>query len=108
MADWLTLGGGVMAVYVDDQRNPVGLMIMCHMLADTTNELLVMADRIGISRRWIQKAGTPHEHFDIARVSRAKAVEAGAVEVTRHEVAAIIKARREGAPVEPATRDLFG
>lgn len=97
-----------MAVYVDDQRRQLGNMIMCHMLADTTEELLAMADRIGVARRWIQKAGTPHEHFDIARVSRAKAVAAGAIEVTRHDVAGIIKARRDGSAPPPVARDLFG
>ncbi|PZO72645.1 MAG: DUF4031 domain-containing protein [Mesorhizobium amorphae] len=56
-----------MTVYVDDMRAPYRGMIMCHMMADTTEELLAMADRIGVSRRWIQHAGTPHEHLDISR-----------------------------------------
>lgn len=49
-------------------------MRMCHMLADTTGELLAMADTIGVDRRHIQHAGDPKEHFDIAQSKRALAV----------------------------------
>ncbi len=54
-----------MTVYVDDMRAPYGRMVMCHMLADTDDELHAMADHIGVARRWHQKAGTPHSHYDI-------------------------------------------
>lgn len=75
-----------MAVYVDDMRASYGRMKMCHMMADTTEELLAMVDRIGVRRRWIQNAGTPREHFDIALSKRELAVMHGAVEVTRREL----------------------
>lgn len=68
-------------VYVDDMRAPFGRMIMCHMVADSPEELLAMAARIGVQAKWIQHAGTPKEHFDIALTARAKAVKAGAVEI---------------------------
>ena len=84
-----------MAVYVDPARHPFGRMMMCHMMADTTEELLAMADRIGVSRRWIQRAGTPHEHFDIAKNRRALAVAAGAVEVDPRFMGRLILSRRE-------------
>ena len=43
-----------MAVYVDDMRANFGRMKMCHMIADTIDELHTMADRIGVARRWFQ------------------------------------------------------
>lgn len=83
-----------MAVYVDDMRAQFGRMVMCHMLADTDEELHAMADRIGVARRWHQKAGTPHSHYDIALSKRALAVAAGAVEIDKRGVYELIKARR--------------
>jgi hypothetical protein len=71
-----------MSVYVDDMRAKFGRMVMCHMLADTTEELLAMADRIGVARQWIQYPGTYREHFDIALSKRALAVHHGAIEIT--------------------------
>jgi hypothetical protein len=87
----------MMAVYVDDMRASFGRMVMCHMVADTTAELLDMADRIGVARRWLQKAGTPHEHFDIALSKRALAIQHGAVEIDRYQLVGIIRGRREAA-----------
>lgn len=77
-----------MTVYVDDVRHRLGKMIMCHMWADTIAELLEMADRIGVQRKWIQghpelsvgKAKRPSWiHFDIALSKKALALAAGAV-----------------------------
>lgn len=83
-----------MTVYVDSMRANFGRMKMCHMIADSTDELLAMADKIGVARRWLQKVGTPHEHFDIAQSKRALAVSAGAVEVSMMDLGRIIRARR--------------
>ncbi|WDS36192.1 DUF4031 domain-containing protein [Pseudoxanthomonas sp.] len=90
-----------MAVYVDNMRAPFGRMIMCHMLADTRQELDAMADRIGVARKWIQKAGTVQEHYDIALSARAKAVAAGAVEIDLRETGHIVKRRREAMTRHP-------
>jgi hypothetical protein len=84
-----------MAVYVDSMRAKFGRMVLCHMLADTTEELLAMADTIGVDRRWLQDAGETTEHFDIALSKRALAVKHGAVEIGPHELADIIRRRRE-------------
>jgi len=97
-----------MAVYVDDMRAPFGRMIMCHMLADTTEELLAMADRIGVQRKWLQLAGTPREHFDIALSKRELAIEFGAVAITMSETGRIVRAKRarmttEAQPNEPTS-----
>lgn len=80
-----------MSVYVDDMyRSPMGefgRMKMSHMIADTHAELVEMADRIGVARKWIQHAGDARrEHFDIAMSKRTLAVEYGAVEVTMREL----------------------
>lgn len=84
-----------MTVYVDDMYAPYGSMRLCHMLADTTEELLAMADRIGVQRRWIQHAGTHKEHFDIATTKRSMAVQAGAVRITWRVAGAMTARRRE-------------
>ena len=74
-----------MAVYVDDMRAPFRRMIMCHMVADTSEELHKMAAHIGVARRWVQYPGTYKEHYDICLAMRAKAVRAGAQEITWRE-----------------------
>jgi phosphoribosyl 1,2-cyclic phosphodiesterase len=88
-----------MAVYVDVPMHRLGRMIMCHMTADSTQELLAMADKIGVARKWIQHAGHPYkEHFDIAKSKRALAVTHGAIELnTIREAAAHIARRKERA-----------
>ena len=60
-----------MPLYVDSMKAKFGRMVMCHMIADTTDELNLMADAIGIARKWIQYPGTPKEHYDIAMTKRA-------------------------------------
>jgi predicted CoA-binding protein len=83
-----------MAVYVDDMEAKYGRFVMCHMLADSTEELLAMARAIGVDTKWIQKAGTHQEHFDIAKSKRALAVQNGAIEIDRQGLAAILRKRR--------------
>lgn len=76
-----------MAVYVDDMEAPYGRLIMCHMVADTHRELVEMADRIGVARKWLQMPNTSREHFDVCQSKRRKAVALGAVELTRRALA---------------------
>ena len=71
-----------MTVYVDDMFAAYGRMKMCHLFADSTDELLDFVDRIGVQRKWIQKAGTLHEHFDVCSSKRDKAIAAGAVPIS--------------------------
>lgn len=92
-----------MTVYVDNMQAKLGRMIMCHMMADTTEELLEMADHIGVHRRYIQHAGTEREHFDISLSKRAIAVRAGAKEVTQKDLGRLILARRKGNVTEGAS-----
>lgn len=82
-----------MTVYVDNMRAPFGRMVMCHMLADTDDELHAMADRIGVARQF-QKPGTPHANYDICLSKRALAVAAGAVEASKRDVYDLIVRKR--------------
>lgn len=78
-----------MAVYVDNMRARYGRMIMCHMVADSNQELTDMAARIGVQLRWHQG-----DHFDICLEKRALAVAAGAQEITLRQCAAMRARRR--------------
>lgn len=85
-----------MSCYVDEPIHPFRGMKMCHLWADSLDELLAMVDRIGVDRRWIQ--GHPElslgkaklaswVHFDIAKGKRALAIQAGAIEMDRYACA---------------------
>ena len=89
--------GGV-TVYVDDMylyaMGRFGRMKMSHLVADTEEELLAMADRIGLHRRWLQHPGKPGRvHFDVSMTMRRKAIAAGAVEMTLLDLARMRIAR---------------
>ena len=90
-----------MAVYVDNMAVGFGRMVMCHMVADSTEELLAMVDTIGVDRKWIQDAGTHREHFDIAKSKRALAIEAGAIPITMRELSHILVAKRKVVLADP-------
>ncbi len=85
-----------MTVYVDDMfKYPMGefrRMKMSHMMADTDDELHAMAERIGLRREWFQG-----DHYDVSISVRAKAIAAGAVEITLREMAQFAKVKREAA-----------
>lgn len=80
-------------VYVDDFDIPFGKMKMSHMIADTTKELLQMADKIGVQRRWIQYPGKGNEHFDICLSKKKLALQHGAKEIGMRELAKMISDR---------------
>lgn len=113
-----------MTVYVDDMnRTAMGQfrrMKMCHMVADTEEELLEMVDRIGVQRKWRQ--GTPYydDHFDIAQSKRTLAIAAGAVPISMRLLAFMVSNRKHAfangvekptlgdpATAEEALRDRF-
>lgn len=83
-----------MAVYVDNAKIPLGRMVMSHMIADSHEELMAMARRIGVEHRHLQKAGTHQEHFDVCLRMRARAVYYGAKEITQKELGAKLLARK--------------
>ena len=74
-----------MSVYVDQCVIQYGRMKMCHMIADSFDELHEMAARIGLQRRWFQVAPpASFPHYDIAQTKRALAVAAGAIDCDRN------------------------
>lgn len=83
-----------MTVYVDDMRAPYGRMVMCHMLADTDDELHAMAARIGVARKWWQAPPRHDSHYDIALSKRALAVQFSAIEITWRQAGAMNLRRR--------------
>ena len=55
---------------------------MCHMIADSLDELHAMADKIGMERRWFQvPPKASHPHYDIPQERRKMAIALGALEV---------------------------
>ena len=68
-----------MSVYVDNARNQLGRMLMCHMTADSFQELYDMVDK-----RWLQNMRFPH--YDICQAKRKLAVKHGALEITTREI----------------------
>lgn len=81
-------------VYVDDMRAPYRNMIMCHMIADSDDELHAMADQLGLARKWHQKSGTNHSHYDLSIAYKAHALRLGAVQITRSELGAMLRHRK--------------
>lgn len=97
-----------MTVYVDNMRAPYGRLILCHMVADTDDELHAMADAIGVNRRWWQSPDKTHgSHYDICLAKRRRAIEIGAVEISMRTLAIMNRRRREtgllGDPVDAAS-----
>jgi hypothetical protein len=82
-----------MACYVDEAIHAFGRMKMCHLWADTEDELLAMVDRIGVQRKWIQGHQelsfgkhrlASRVHFDIAKGKRDLAIKHGAIPTDRY------------------------
>lgn len=81
-----------MSVYVDKAQNPYGRMKMCHMMADTIEELHQMADKIGVDRKHFQPTSTPH--YDICQTKRMLAVNNGAIVIDRRKTVELIQKYR--------------
>jgi hypothetical protein len=88
--------------YVDTVRSYPGAGLrfteFCHLLADDRDELHLLADRLGMPRRFFQDHPW-RWHYDLPAHLRVTAVELGAVEVTMHEVGALLRHRRAGVTV---------
>lgn len=90
-----------MTVYVDDMEAPFKpghrpgrTYVMCHMIADTEEELHAMAAKIGVARKWYQG-----DHYDIAKSKRAVAIQNGARVISMRQLSAMALMRRCGQPM---------
>jgi hypothetical protein len=87
-----------MTVYVDDARFPATIARTqsrwSHLLADTHDELVAFADRLGLKPEWIKKAGLPTEHYLVADIKRDGALRMGAIPMKSSEVLALVVAKR--------------
>jgi hypothetical protein len=80
----------IMSVYVDRSRYSFRNMTMCHMVADTIEELHEMADKIGVNRRWFQNCPT-HPHYDVCMEKRKLAIQYGAIVVTNKQMVEVLR-----------------
>lgn len=90
-----------MPVYVDDMRAKYRNLIMCHMIADSDQELHAMADAIGVRRRWWQAPPKHDSHYDICLTKRGLAVAQGAVQIAWKEAAYMCRVRRNTGTMPP-------
>lgn len=86
-----------MPCYVDKPRWAYRRMFMCHLIADSLEELHEMADRIGIKRQWFQSDGS-FPHYDICKAKRALAVEVGAQQPDTHAFVEVMRRFRLNHP----------
>lgn len=85
-------------VFVDDGRNYFRQMRMCHMIADSSDELFEMARKIGVACHWVQFPGSYKEHFDICQSKRALALRNGAIAISGRELTMKIMSRKPSPP----------
>ncbi|MEM9725011.1 MAG: DUF4031 domain-containing protein [Pseudomonadota bacterium] len=77
---------------MDDMRAPFRGRVLCHMVADTLEELHAMADAIGMPRQAYQgPPKTRHPHYDVPLEMRAEAVRLGAIEIGVRQAPAIAR-----------------
>lgn len=91
-----------MTVYIDDMNASYKRMKMCHMIADTDDELHAMADAIGVARRWHQappKASS--SHYDVCLEMKGRALKRGAVPITWRQAGLMTMCRRLGVTTGP-------
>lgn len=87
-----------MTVYVDKTKNPFRNMIMCHMMADTPQELHDMALKIGMRLSWFQPLSSPH--YDVCLMRRIRAINLGAVEIDRRKTVELIRKIRANSGID--------
>ena len=61
-----------MTVYVDKYKLKFKNYLMCHMTADSIEELHEMANKIGLKKEWFQPLSRPH--YDITQSKKKLAI----------------------------------
>jgi hypothetical protein len=90
-----------MTVYVDDAFIPFYRgMKMCHLLADSDDELHAIAAAIGMRREWHQN-GMSGSHYDVGVGKRTLALQNGAVPITVRQAAMMTRHRRKTGVLGP-------
>lgn len=85
-----------MSTYVDSWNAKYRGMIMCHVIADSHEELLNLMDKIEVKRKWIQNENSYREHFDICLSKKKLAIKNGTIEISTIDLVRICRAKREG------------
>lgn len=83
-----------MPVYVDSEFIQFKRMKMCHMIADTEEELESMALQLGLKLSWWQYKGTYKSHFDVSKSVREKAIALGVKVIDRRELVDILNRKK--------------
>ena len=78
-----------MTVYVNKLRTRYGGLTLCHLLADSVEELHAAAKKLGVEPQLFQKDGMPH--YDLSLKKRDLAIKAGAKVIDREELAGLMK-----------------
>jgi hypothetical protein len=107
-----------MSVYVDDMALRADVTSgrrtlqgrWSHLMADSTQELIDFAGQLNLNPVWLQRPGTPAEHFDVTASKRSAALQLGAIPIRyRTESPALIMSKRRGQPFDlDAVRDSHG
>jgi hypothetical protein len=82
-----------MAVYVNKLRTRFGGLSLCHLLADSLEELHAAAQKIGVDPALFQRDQIPH--YDLSRAKREQAIKAGAKVIDRQGLAALVQTYSE-------------
>lgn len=86
-----------MSVYVDQPRRAKRsarwhFPWACHLVADSLDELIEFAPRIGLDLAWMQSEKLPH--FDVTKSGREQAINLGAIPVGMTKIKELIRRYR--------------
>ena len=92
-----------MSVYVDQafisatvhNGSAVHTSKWCHLMADSTDELVEFGKRIGLKESWLQSRGKVTEHFDVTQPKRRAAVAAGAIEIDSEKAVDLLRLKSD-------------